>query len=127
MAEGFLRRLGAGRFEASSAGTEPGTLHPLAVQAMAEQGIDISGRRAKSLDAFLEDAFAYVITVCDEANESCPVFPNARNRLHWSFLDPSRAEGTPEERIAVFRRVRDAVRASVGQFVASTAHEGDRS
>jgi len=126
MAEGFLNRLGAGRFEARSAGTEPGTLHPLAVQVIAEQGIDISGHRAKSLDAFLLERFDYVITVCDDANETCPVFPNARRRLHWSFPDPSRAEGTLEERLSVFRAVQDAIRAHVEQFLAAIPSEGGR-
>jgi len=117
MAEGWLNRLGAGRFEASSAGTEPSVLHPLTVQVMAEAGIDISGQRAKGLDAFVEEPFDYVITVCDDANEACPIFPNARHRLHWSFPDPSRAQGTPEERLAVFRQVRDGIRLRVEQFV----------
>ena len=124
MAEGFLSRLGAGRFEARSAGTEPGALHPLAVQVMAEEGIDISGHHAKSLDGFLLERFDYVITVCDDANEACPVFPNARHRLHWSFPDPSRAEGTHEERLAFFRAIRDAIRTRVEEFVArATASE----
>jgi arsenate reductase len=118
MAEGFLNQLAVGRFEAQSAGTEPGALNPLAVQVMAEEGIDISNHRAKSLDAFLSESFDYVVTVCDDANESCPVFPNARHRLHWSFPDPSRAEGTAEQRLAVFRAVRDAIKARVEQFMA---------
>src|SRR3990170_6020380 len=78
MAEGFLRHYASDGFDAYSAGTEPGALHPLAVRVMAEEDVDISGQRAKSLDAFLEEPFDYVITVCDEANEVCPVFPNAR-------------------------------------------------
>ena len=118
MAEGFLNHLAVGRFEAQSAGTEPGALSPLAVQVMTEEGIDISGHRAKSLDAFLSEPFDYAITVCDDANEACPVFPNARQRLHWSFPDPSRAGGTAEQRLAVFRAVRDAIRARVEQFMA---------
>jgi len=126
MAEGFLNRLGAGRFEARSAGTEPGTLHPLAVQVIAEQGIDISGQRAKGLDVFLLERFDYVITVCDDANEACPVFPNARSRLHWSFPDPSRVEGTREERLSVFRAIRDAIRARVEQFLAAIPSEEGR-
>jgi arsenate reductase len=126
MAEGFLNHLGAGRFEARSAGTEPGMLNPLAVQVMAEQGIDISGHRAKSLDGFLPEPFDYVVTVCDDANEACPVFPNARHRLHWSFADPSRAEGTLEERLSVFRRVRDAIRERVEEFLTASVLEGDR-
>lgn len=119
MAEGFLRHYGDS-FEARSAGTEPGALRPLAVQVMAEAGIDISGQHAKSLRAFLDEPFDYVITVCDDANEACPVFPNARQRLHWSFPDPSQATGTSDERVAVFRAVRDAVKARVAQLVAST-------
>ena len=126
MAEGFLNHLGAGRFEARSAGTEPSVLSPLAVQAMAEEGIDISGQHAKSIDAFLQEPFDYVITVCDDANETCPVFHNARHRLHWSLPDPSRVEGTREERLSVFRAVRDAIRARVEEFLTASAREGDR-
>ena len=120
MAEGFLRHIGGSAFEAVSAGTEPGTLHPLAVEVMAEEGIDISGQRAKSVDTFVQQQFDYVITVCDDAKEACPFFPNAANRLHWSFPDPSAAEGTHKERLAVFRQVRDGIRERVEQFVAST-------
>lgn len=127
MAEGFLNHLGGGFFQAASAGTEPGALHPLAVQVMAEGGIDIGGHRAKSIDAFLLEPFDYVITVCDAANEACPAFPNARHRLHWSFPDPSQAEGTRPERLAVFRAVRDAIRARVEQFLATAAPQGGRS
>jgi len=127
MAEGFLNRLGAGRFEARSAGTEPGKLHPLAVEVMAEEGIDVSGQRPKAVDDFVQQRFEYVVTVCDDARESCPFFPNARNRVHWSFPDPSLATGTREERLSVFRRVRDAIRARVEQFAAAIPSEGDRS
>jgi len=126
MAEVYLNRLGVGRFEAQNAGTEPGTLNSLAVQVMAEEGIDISGQRAKPLDAFLQEPFDYVITVCDDANETCPVFPNARHRLHWSFPDPSRVEGTREERLSVFRAIRDAIRARVEQFLAAIPSEEGR-
>jgi arsenate reductase (thioredoxin) len=118
MAEAYLNRLGVGLFEAQSAGTEPGVLNPLAVQVMAEEGIDISGQRAKPLDAFLQEPFDHVVTVCDDANETCPVFPNARHRLHWSFPDPSRAEGTAEQRLGVFRAARNAIRARIEQFLA---------
>jgi arsenate reductase len=124
MAEGFLRHLSGGAVEAQSAATEPGALHPLAVEVMAEVGVDISGQRAKPVDDFVQQQFDYVITVCDDANEACPVFPNAPHRLHWSFPDPSMTGGTHEERLAVFRQVRDGVRARVEQFVASaTASE----
>jgi arsenate reductase (thioredoxin) len=123
MAEGFLRHRAGDRFEARSAGTEPGGLRPLAVQVMAEVGIDVSGQRAKGLDSFLHRHFDYVITVCDEANETCPVFPNARRRLHWSFPDPSAAGGTLEERLGAFRAARDSIKARVEQFVESAECE----
>jgi arsenate reductase (thioredoxin) len=124
MAEGFLRRLGGSAYEAASAGTEPGELHPLAVAVMAEEGIDISGQQAKSVDGFVQQQFDYVITVCDDANEACPFFPNAANRLHWSFPDPSAAGGTREERLAVFRAARDAIKTHVEQFLAAGTPEG---
>jgi arsenate reductase len=110
MAEAFLNTLGAGRFDASSAGTEARGLHALSVQAMAEEGIDISLQESKTLDGFIGEPFDLVITVCDEANEACPYFPNAIERRHWSFPDPSSARGDDEERFAAFRVVRDAIR-----------------
>ena len=110
MAEGLLRHLAGDRFEVMSAGTEATRIRPLAIQAMEEIGVDVSGQESKTLDQYLEEPFDYVITVCDDANEACPFFPGARNRLHWSFEDPSRAEGSEEERLAVFRRVRDEIR-----------------
>src|SRR3712207_5646278 len=109
MAEGLLRHLAGDRFEAHSAGTEATRLRPLAVRAMDEVGVDISGQESKTLERYLGEPFDYVITVCDDANEACPFFPGARNRLHWSFRDPSRAEGSEEERLAVFRSVRDRI------------------
>lgn len=109
MAEGLLRELGKGQFEVFSAGTEATRVRPLAIKAMADQGIDISGQRSKVLTEYLGEPFDYVITVCDQANESCPVFPGAKNRLHWSFPDPSIATGTEEEQLAVYRQVRDAI------------------
>ena len=124
MAEGFLRHLGGDAFEASSAGTEPGELHPLAVEVMAEQGIDISGQQAKSVDDFVQQEFDYVITVCDDAREACPYFPNAVRSLHWSLPDPSRADGSGEKRSAVFRAVRDAIRAHIEQFIAAVPSKG---
>jgi arsenate reductase len=110
MAEAFLNELGAGRFEALSAGTEARGLHPLAVQAMAEVGIDISLQESKTLERFEGEQFDLLITVCDEANEACPYFPNARERRHWSFPDPSAAVGGDAARFAAFTRVRDAIR-----------------
>ena len=119
MAEGLLRHFGGDDVEAVSAGTEPGELHPLAIAVMAEEGIDISGQRAKLVDDFVQQQFDHVITLCDDANESCPYFPNARQRLHWSFPDPSAAGGTREERLAVFRQVRDGIRARVEELLAT--------
>ena len=115
MAEAFLRAMGGERFDVESAGTEPGSLHPMAIQAMAEAGIDISLHRSKSVDLFYRQPFDVVVTVCDEANEACPVFPNARRRLHWSLPDPSRATGTDDQRFAVFEAVRDAIRSHIEQ------------
>ena len=109
MAEGFLRHLAGERFEVASAGTEARGVHPLAVRAMAEAGVDISGQSSKALDRFFADRWDYVVTVCDSAHETCPVFPRAVTRLHWSFDDPSRARGSDDERLAVFRRVRDEI------------------
>jgi len=117
MAEGFLRRFGGDAVEAVSAGTEPGELHPLAIAVMAEKGIDISGQHAKSVDDFVEQRFDYVITVCDDAKEACPFFPNAASRLHWSIANPSAVRGTPEERLAFFREVRDGIRARVRELL----------
>ena len=113
MAEGYLRELGGDEFVAASAGTEPGTLNPLAVQAMAEDGVDISLQRSKSVERYLAEAFDLVITVCDDAAERCPIFPGARQRLHWSFPDPSRVFGADDQRFAAFVTVRDAIRARV--------------
>ena len=113
MAEGFLRSLGGGRFEAESAGTEVRGVDPMAIQAMGEVGIDISTHESKTIDRFLGEPFDLVITVCDDAAEACPVFPHARERGHWSFPDPSRAAGTDAERFAAFTSVRDAIRARI--------------
>jgi arsenate reductase len=110
MAEGLLRHLAGNRFEAHSAGTEATYVRPLAIRAMNEIGVDISGQESKTLVRYLGEPFDYVITVCDDANEACPFFPGATNRLHWSLPDPSAAKGTEEERLAVFRSVRDALR-----------------
>src|SRR3954470_3343373 len=109
MAEGFLRQLGGDRFEAFSAGTEATRVRPLAVRAMAEEGIDISRQESKTLDRYLGEPFDAVITVCDQAAEACPVFPGAKRRLHWSFPDPSQASGTEAEQLVVYRQVRDDI------------------
>jgi len=110
MAEGLLRHLAGGRFEVYSAGTEATFVKPEAVAAMAELGVDISGQESESLELYLGEPFDFVVTVCDDASEACPVFPGAKSRLHWSFIDPSRATGSDEERLEVFRRVRDEIR-----------------
>ena len=109
MAEGLLRYLAGDSFEVTSAGTEATSVRPEAVAAMGEIGIDISRQESKTLERYLGESFDYVITVCDDANEACPVFPGAERRLHWSFRDPSQATGTEEERLEVFRTVRDAL------------------
>lgn len=110
MAEAFLNQLGEGRFEAKSAGTEARGLHPFSIQAMAEVGIDISLQESKTLERYVDELFDLVITVCDEANEACPYFPNARERRHWSFPDPSATKGDDVARFAAFVVVRDAIR-----------------
>lgn len=117
MAEGLLRKIGGDHFEVFSAGTEKTRVHPLAIEAMRETGIDISGQSLKTLDAFTGERFDYVITVCDRANESCPIFPGDTERIHWSFDDPSAASGTDEERLRAFRTIRDAIQQRLRIFV----------
>jgi arsenate reductase len=110
MAEGLLRSLGHGAFEIASAGTEATRVRPEAIAAMRELGIDITGQTSKTLDRFLGEEWDEVITVCDQANESCPIFPGARKRRHWSIDDPSQVQGSEEERLAAFRRARDELK-----------------
>ena len=122
MAEAWLNRLCGDRFEALSAGLEPGTLNPLAVQVMREVGIDISGNKTKPVFDFIKagNVFSYVITVCDEASaERCPVFPGVTNRLHWSFPDPSVLTGTEGEQISAVRKIRDDIKNTVMNWCAS--------
>jgi arsenate reductase (thioredoxin) len=121
MAEGLLRALGGERFEAFSAGTEATQVRPLAIRAMAELGIDIAGHESKTLNRYLDQSFDKVITVCDQANEACPVFFGARQRLHWSFPDPSTATGTPAQQLEVYRQVRDALRDRIQRELLTTA------
>ncbi len=123
MTEGLLRALGGDRFEVFSAGTEATQVRPLAIKAMAELGIDISGQYSKTLDRYLNEPFDVVITVCDEANEVCPVFLGAKKRWHWSLPDPSKATGTEEEQLAVYRSVRDTLQARIEQALLNQ-HEG---
>src|SRR5215208_1518765 len=110
MAEGMLRDLAGERLEVMSAGTQATHVRPLAIRAMDEIGVDISAQESETLERYVGEPFDYVITVCDEANEACPFFPGARERLHWSIEDPAQAEGSEEERLGVFRRVRDEIR-----------------
>ena len=110
MAEGLLRALHGNRYEVFSAGTEPGRVSPYAIKVMAEIGIDIGAHRAKSLLEFLDQAFDYVVTVCDHAKESCPYFPGGKKILHQSFEDPSTLTGPKEEIMAGFRRIRNEIR-----------------
>ena len=117
MAEGLLRHAGANRFSVSSAGTSPTHVRPEAVAVMQEVGIDISNHRSKGVDEFAGQEFDYIITVCDNANETCPVFPGKAERLHWSFRDPAAVEGSDEQRQAAFRKVRNEIRTRIGQFL----------
>ncbi len=110
MAEGLLRHDAGDRFEVESAGTKPSQVRPEAIAAMRELGIDISGQRSKSVDEFAGQQFDYVLTVCDNAKESCPIFPGKTVTIHRSFDDPAAVQGSDEERLAVFRRVRDEMR-----------------
>ncbi len=120
MAEGWLRHLAGDRFEVYSAGTETTGVRPLAIQAMAEVGIDISGQQSKTLDGYLGQPWDEVITVCDQANDACPVFSGGKHRRHWSFPDPSRVTGTEEERLAAYRQVRDAIGEQVAELARPT-------
>lgn len=113
MAEGLLRTLGGGRFEALSAGTEETQVRPLAITVMAEIGVDISAQTSKTLERYRDQTFDAVITVCDAAAEACPVFPGAKQHLHWSLPDPSQATGSEETQLAIYRHVRDALRAHI--------------
>jgi arsenate reductase len=113
MAEGYLRHVAGDRFEPASAGIEPKGLNPLAVEVMREIGIDISRQVAKDVVSLLGQHVPYVVTVCDNAKERCPIFPGTWKFLHWSFEDPAAAEGAPAERLTVFREVRDQIIANI--------------
>jgi arsenate reductase len=125
MAEGFLRHYAGDRYEIHSAGLEPRPVNPLAIQAMSEVGIDISGQRSKAVADYLGIVhFGYLITVCTDAERQCPIFPGVSIRLHWAFDDPAVAEGTEEERLEVFRRVRDEIDARIRVWL---VEQGDES
>jgi arsenate reductase len=123
MAEGFLRAAAGDFLDVESAGTNPSTVNPLAIRVMDELGIDISHHRSKSVDEMTGRGFDYVITVCDNAREHCPVFPGSATRLHWSFEDPAGARGSEHERLEVFRRVRDLISVHVREFVSKLKPE----
>jgi arsenate reductase len=124
IAEALLRQQGGTAFDVASAGTEPKGVNPLTVRVLAEVGIDISGARSKSVTEFLDEEYDYVITVCDQARETCPVFPGVHESIHWGFDDPAAAEGDEVERLKVFRRVMNeiSVRLKPFQEVALRTH-----
>jgi arsenate reductase len=127
MAEGLLKKLGGDRFEVESGGLEAGKLNPLAVETMKEIGIDISSHKTKRAEGFIQAGikFDYVITVCDETSaERCPVFPGPTKRLHWSFEDPSSFSGSPDEKTAKTRRVRDQIKAKISEFISTVEPSG---
>ena len=117
MAEGLLNELGSGKWKARSGGVFPSYVHPLAVRVMEEIGIDISRQTSKSMDRFRNEVFDYIITLCDEAAQSCPTFSNKGRRLHWPLEDPAAAIGTIEERLAVFRRIRDEIKTKIEELL----------
>jgi arsenate reductase len=115
MAEALLEHRGGDAFEVESAGTNATALNPLTVTVLSEIGIDWSGARSKPLTDFLGQPFDLVVTVCDEAQEACPIFPGATRQIHWSFRDPAAVEGPEERRLAAFRTVRDEIDAAIGR------------
>lgn len=118
MAESLFRKLGGGAWEAFSAGSKPaGYVHPLAIRAMSEVGVDLEAAASKSLDAFVREDFDLVVTVCDNAAEACPAFPGAARLVHWPFEDPADAEGDEDAQLVVFRAVREQIAARIGKFL----------
>lgn len=118
MAEGYLRHLAGDRFDVISAGLEPSVVNPRAIQVMQEDGVDISSHTSKDVEQFIGQKFDYIITVCDNAKERCPFFPGQAERIHWSFEDPAAARGTEEEILAVFRKIRNQIKAKIMNFLA---------
>jgi len=116
MAEGLLRHDGGNHFDVSSAGTKPSHVRPEAIEVMREIGIDISAHRSKSVDEFAAQEFDFVITVCDNAYESCPIFPARTRRIHWTIDDPAAVAGSEEARLGAFRRARDELRGRLRAF-----------
>ena len=120
MAEALWNQLGGHQWQAVSAGSRPaGYVHPLALRALSEIGVELTDPRSKHLDEFRDQPFRLVITVCDSAQESCPVFPHAEQTQHWPFEDPAHARGTEDEQLSVFRKVRDQIRDQIQSFLAS--------
>lgn len=126
MAEAILRDIDGGRFETFSAGTDPRGVNPLTIRALATIGIDASAARSKSVTEFLGQPFDYVITVCDRARESCPVFPGGSQTIHWGLDDPAEGRGTAAERLAVFERVMGEIVARIRAFTPTAVHGADR-
>jgi len=123
MAEGLMNHLSHGQWKVQSAGVFPSNVHPLAIRVMGEIGIDISQQTSKSIDPLVKKKFDYVITLCDDAAQSCPNFPGAGIRLHWPFEDPAAAIGTLEEKLMVFRKVRDEIKTKMEEFLKSGSSE----
>jgi arsenate reductase len=117
MAEGLMRSLGLGLWEVKSGGLLPSYVHPLAIRVMEEIGIDISHQTSKSMEQFLNEDFDYIVTLCDHAAMSCPTFPGQAKRLHWSLEDPAAAVGTIEQRLIVFRKIRDEIKTKIEEFL----------
>ena len=123
MAEGLLKVLGSGRWVVRSGGIFQSYVHPLAIRAMEEIGIDISKQTSKSIDRFVKKKFDYIITLCDDAAKSCPHFPGVGKCYHWPFEDPAAAIGTVEERLAVFRKIRNKLKIKIEEFLKSEPPE----
>lgn len=117
MAEGFLRHFASEKFEAYSAGVDPTSVNPLSIKVMDEVGIDISNQKSQSAEEFLNVNFDYVITVCGNAQETCPSFQGEHKKLHWDLEDPALAEGAEEERLVVFRKIRDKIKENIETFL----------
>ena len=126
MGEGLFRHEGGAGYEVFSAGTKPGSVRPEAIAVMREAGIDISGHRSKSVDEFAGQSFDYVVTVCDNARDNCPVFPGGTQRVHWSFEDPAAVAGSETERLSAFRRIRDQIHERVKEFFRDQARSAGR-
>jgi arsenate reductase len=122
MAEGLLRHLAGDRFEVFSAGSKPSRVNLYAIRAMEKRGIDISGQRSKHLSEYLDQPFDYVITVCNQAAETCPIFPGKAERIHWSFPDPAAIEGSDAEMLAAFEQVRDDLEAKLSAWASALSH-----